>query len=296
MSGETIDIPKSLQLDVCPFCGYSLNGLPAEGICPECGKRYDSSQIVLHGYGRGDHENTATAKKSRIFWLVLGPAAYLIYIGFFDAHRILGDPFFVFLFLILGIRPLFRLIRRSQTWHPGLVQVRLSARGCAQFDDLSDSSLLREFIECYYGYAIAIAAAVAVTAILDGWIRLSNPWFYSLILTFIALPQLWTSHRYKRALPSVRDGSAINLNMALVKRALWPYAKSFWLDRQSDHAWHLRIAHKTIDWPVDAEIDLTPEQAEDLRQWLSNQIPQAAGKAQEVKPPLNTAESAIANT
>jgi hypothetical protein len=25
----------------CPSCDYSLRGLPASGVCPECGERYD---------------------------------------------------------------------------------------------------------------------------------------------------------------------------------------------------------------------------------------------------------------
>ena len=46
-----------LRVEVCPDCGYSLEGLPEEGHCPECGRRYDSSLIVLYGWGRDDHAN-----------------------------------------------------------------------------------------------------------------------------------------------------------------------------------------------------------------------------------------------
>jgi rubrerythrin len=30
----------------CPRCGYSLEGLPLGGNCPECGATYDKRQIV----------------------------------------------------------------------------------------------------------------------------------------------------------------------------------------------------------------------------------------------------------
>ncbi|HPF41693.1 MAG TPA: hypothetical protein P5081_16335 [Phycisphaerae bacterium] len=30
----------------CPYCGYTLTGLPAESACPECGFRYDSDTRV----------------------------------------------------------------------------------------------------------------------------------------------------------------------------------------------------------------------------------------------------------
>ncbi len=32
----------------CPACGYSLEGLPLVGQCPECGKYYDDQTIVLY--------------------------------------------------------------------------------------------------------------------------------------------------------------------------------------------------------------------------------------------------------
>ncbi len=39
------------RLDRCPECGYSRSGLPEQGLCPECGARYDTSQlIVLYGW------------------------------------------------------------------------------------------------------------------------------------------------------------------------------------------------------------------------------------------------------
>jgi len=36
-----------LRLTYCPQCDYSLEGLPAEGTCPECGYQYDQSFVVI---------------------------------------------------------------------------------------------------------------------------------------------------------------------------------------------------------------------------------------------------------
>ncbi len=37
------------MLDACPRCGYSLQGLPADHACPECGLRYDrESEVYKH--------------------------------------------------------------------------------------------------------------------------------------------------------------------------------------------------------------------------------------------------------
>lgn len=39
---------------LCPWCRYGLEGLPDEGVCPECGKRYERSncyQLYRNAYG-----------------------------------------------------------------------------------------------------------------------------------------------------------------------------------------------------------------------------------------------------
>src|SRR5213593_3772014 len=36
-----------LRLSFCPQCDYSLIGLPEEGICPECGYRYDQTYTIV---------------------------------------------------------------------------------------------------------------------------------------------------------------------------------------------------------------------------------------------------------
>lgn len=50
---DCADIHDPLRLDRCPDCGYLLCGLPARGLCPECGFAYDPSMIVLYGWEKG---------------------------------------------------------------------------------------------------------------------------------------------------------------------------------------------------------------------------------------------------
>ena len=51
-----------LRLEHCPACGYALEGLAPEGVCPECGVAYDQTEVVLHGYGAGRRGDVATAR------------------------------------------------------------------------------------------------------------------------------------------------------------------------------------------------------------------------------------------
>lgn len=37
--------------DQCHQCGYDLTGLPRRGVCPECGRRYDTA-VRSHGHAR----------------------------------------------------------------------------------------------------------------------------------------------------------------------------------------------------------------------------------------------------
>src|SRR5712672_2511371 len=55
--GIELSSPTTLPLEACPDCDYALAGLPAEGVCPECGRAYDQDTVVLYGRGGGVHEN-----------------------------------------------------------------------------------------------------------------------------------------------------------------------------------------------------------------------------------------------
>jgi hypothetical protein len=51
----------TLRLKVCPRCDYSLVGSPAAGVCPECGRQYDTSQIYLYGNALGERRKSWNA-------------------------------------------------------------------------------------------------------------------------------------------------------------------------------------------------------------------------------------------
>ncbi len=57
MEGEAQTTAEStgdpLRPVVCPRCEYALAGLPATGVCPECGRAYGATEVVLYGYMAG---------------------------------------------------------------------------------------------------------------------------------------------------------------------------------------------------------------------------------------------------
>src|SRR5579859_3895778 len=55
----------------CGQCGYRLEGLPEEGLCPECGSAYQPDDIVIAGWGSGAKETAWNAPPERAIKVLL---------------------------------------------------------------------------------------------------------------------------------------------------------------------------------------------------------------------------------
>jgi len=75
-----------LRLLECPACGYALEGLPREGICPECGVAYRPGVIVLHGFGT----ELATGRTKTV---VTGVVANALVVAYFSSKWTRGGRF-----------------------------------------------------------------------------------------------------------------------------------------------------------------------------------------------------------
>ena len=126
-----VGVKDPLCLEVCPACGYSLQGLPDEGVCPECGQKYNQSVVVLHGWGRGTHASIHTAP----IWIAVGLCA-LNSFNLLPLFINFGRAWFVGPVVLVCTAPIIWVFwRRRNTTLPGLVQVLVSSRGCAQLDN-----------------------------------------------------------------------------------------------------------------------------------------------------------------
>src|SRR5687768_8553124 len=68
-----------LRQEVCPGCGYSLLGLPADGVCPECGQHYGRDTVVLFGRATGQRATLFTGESSAYApWLPLWLVYYSV--------------------------------------------------------------------------------------------------------------------------------------------------------------------------------------------------------------------------
>jgi hypothetical protein len=123
------DASDPLRLDRCASCGYQLQGLPTEGICPECGSAYDQRTIILHGWARGGHGHVGNARpwvSALLALLLLG----LVWINWLSRNY-LYLAWSVFVVAMMGLA----LWRRWNSPLPAPIQVRLSASGCRQVDN-----------------------------------------------------------------------------------------------------------------------------------------------------------------
>jgi hypothetical protein len=137
---STTAVPLELANTLCPNCGYALEGLASSGKCPECGRVQNPSEVVLYGWTRGQFENTGNSKPSRFLWAVVFAYGWILNLGSWGFRTIALAGAIAMILSVLT------LIRRKDSRHPGLIQVRLTPQGCVQLNDTSALSPFRELV------------------------------------------------------------------------------------------------------------------------------------------------------
>ena len=262
---QVCEISEILALNVCPNCGYLLDGLPREGNCPECGRTYGQTQVVLYGYGRGKHENSGTAKPSRLAWVLFVSTLVILFQQFWLVVN-LGRRGIVILAIIALLPSAYLFIRRRSGSHPRPVQVRLDAKGCVQYDELAGPSPLRDLLRAHE-YALALACVVlCILAALCHWLPAWVALIYGIACVFWVFFAWRRSRVFREAVRALSDNAVADFHGAFVPSTPWAQVKEFELTRcGSGQTYRIKIrgAYGTPE-PVDAEVEFKSGQAEVL--------------------------------
>lgn len=200
MQAPELVIPECLSARNCPNCGYCLEGLAKAGTCPECGRVYDSSVIVLYGTARGRHENLANTKPSRLLWLFF---LSLLSWGWFLPQMMFGWRHYLWALPLLLLPPAYLFFRRHGSDQPGLIQVRLDPHGCVQIDDLAPSSPVI-WVRAHVWLLMVIFAGGLIFAYRARWIGPVEFWIWTPV-ALLAAALLWRPcRRVRDALREVR--------------------------------------------------------------------------------------------
>jgi hypothetical protein len=133
--GLATSSPTTLPLEACPGCDYALAGLPAEGVCPECGRAYDQETIVLYGRAGGAHANLANSTK-RLLVVQIVSIGFILACVWFVRY---GRQWWWILAAFAAVAYFSAVIaRRRAGRRGGMAQVRMNVAGCLQDDSPED--------------------------------------------------------------------------------------------------------------------------------------------------------------
>jgi hypothetical protein len=167
------------------------------------------------------------------------------------------------------------ILHRKKGDHPGLIQIRLDPHGCVQHDMAGGPTWFAEILPSYAWLLTFAAAGFLIWAYHNAWIDRVFFWIW-FPLSAPACVFLWFyGRRFRAALKQVGDNAIADRNTAVYRPTPWHKIRDFMLGQQRENVYRLRMdKHFLIftEYPIDAEIRCTPEQAADLRQWLKRRI------------------------
>jgi len=266
-----------MPTSVCPNCGYSLLGLESIGTCPECGRSYDQSEMILYGWARGSHETVSNAKRSRLIWVMISSLLLLL---FSSPGLFFNTRYFYSAIAVSIASAIYLFSRRQEVDHPGLIQLRFNDVGCVQYDDLAGSSIIRDGFRAHGWLFVVVVSGWWVYTRIIGQIGPIAFWFWLPIMIVSGAFAFRGCSRFRRAMRDVPEGSIADMNAARCKPSLWHNIRDFRFEetrsgnrRLTIDTFHRYFANNAID----AEIQCTNEQAEAIEAFIDRKI--AAARA-----------------
>lgn len=245
----------------CPDCAYSLEGLPDIGNCPECGKPFDRTRLILVGwdqryFGRRGYRYLVVTIVALIF---AGNLLRRFQRG--EERDIVPE---LVMWMGISTASFFRLLARWTTQRPGLTQLFLDPCQCVQIDDmsLSDGNI-------WSSISLPFTIVISVVFILCIICNFSpkNAVFAAtscLLINLVVIISLVIIYRIRRR----NHPSSLKTQIQIKPKA---YA---WKDISScellpiDDGWHrFRITAPEIEFnfPIDTNVRCTEDQASKIR-------------------------------
>lgn len=261
-----------LRLERCLACAYDLTGLPAEGVCPECGQPYDAGTVELTGTARGSHVTFVNASPSYVLlrllpWMVVAGGLVLFLIW------TIGQAFLplAMIFALSWPGLAVGVVRRCISGR-AVVRLRMNFAGIVQDDD-ADEPPAATTIRAVMPYL----TAAACTGLLV-WLIMSGAWMIPIIfLVPVAIPgikQWWLAQRRRRQIIGTPDGTLLTppSKRRVLLPAHWSNVATVNIGMEADDVTCRIVTTSRAGGKSgqsgdvsDIEVRCTPEQAAELR-------------------------------
>lgn len=161
---------EQFRLWFCPECQYSLETLPAAGVCPECGRAYDTTFIVLQDDIGTESEPARRRTRRRVLQGVL-----VVFMLFWMAWVYRRQALTAVIWMVPALA-MWVVMAWNQVWTPlrARRQLWLSPQGAEQVlstEDARRTARLQRWLSRYAQPATFIVAGAFLSRFLaDAWI------------------------------------------------------------------------------------------------------------------------------